>query len=109
MKYNVLLFTDQIARFWHIKALGAYRVANELRNHGYTVKVIDYAGLWVADSSLLLKILNNLIGPNTLFVGFSTTFFGIPEWLKKDSDLPRKKIHSLKLTAIILVILHNST
>lgn len=91
MTYDILLFTDQIARYWHIKALGAYRIATELRNNGYSVKVIDYAGLWFANKPLLFKIFNKLVGTNTLFIGFSTTFFGVPEWLKKDSQEVRNK------------------
>lgn len=84
MKYDVLLFTDHVTGFWHMKALGAYRIASELRSNGYTVKVIDYASIWFSKIELLFKVLDNLIGPNTIFVGFSTTFLTVPEWIKKE-------------------------
>lgn len=79
MTYDVILFTDLGSRFWHAKPVGAYRIASELRNNGYSVKVIDFAGDWFTLAGIrdLEKILKKLIGDNTLFVGFSSTFFGI--------------------------------
>jgi radical SAM superfamily enzyme YgiQ (UPF0313 family) len=75
MKYDVILFTGMSGRFWHAKPLGAYRVATELRNHGYSVKVVDFISQWLNEPTEFLKLLNLVIGPNTLFVGFSGTFF----------------------------------
>ena len=43
MTYDVIMFTDVAAQYGHIKPLGAYRLASELRAHGYSVKVIDYS------------------------------------------------------------------
>ncbi len=75
MTYDVILFTDCSSRFWHSKPAGAYRIATELRQEGYSVKVLDYAGEWFAGIELA-TVLDKIIGQNTLFVGFSGTFFG---------------------------------
>lgn len=75
MYYDIVLFTDLGARFWKARALGAYQLATELRRHGYTVKVVDFAGKIFADDKLFTTIVDRLVGPNTIFVGFSTTFF----------------------------------
>lgn len=78
MTYDIILFTDCSSRFWHAKAVGAYRIASELRNEGYSVKVIDWVCNWLTSPDLI-KVLNKIIGQNTLFVGFSGTFFGHDE------------------------------
>lgn len=77
MKYDIILITDFAGKYWHIRPLGAYRLATELRKHGYSVKVLDYANRWFEQPTLFFKLLNHLIGDNTLFVGFSSTFFGL--------------------------------
>jgi hypothetical protein len=76
MTYDVIMFTDVAAQYGHIKPLGAYRLASELRAHGYSVKVIDYTGKIMLDKDLFCSLLDGLIGPNTLFLGWSSTFFG---------------------------------
>jgi radical SAM superfamily enzyme YgiQ (UPF0313 family) len=76
MKYDVILFTDLAARFWHSKPLGAYRLATELRLHEYSTKVIDYTSFLFQDPKLLFKILKGLVGANTVLIGFSSSFFG---------------------------------
>jgi hypothetical protein len=62
-------------KFWHSKPLGAYRVATELRKHGYTVKVLDYFGSWIENPDVFFELLDLVVGDNTLFVGFSGVFF----------------------------------
>lgn len=92
MTYDVILFTDLSSRFWHAKSVGAYRIASELRNAGYSVKVIDFAGEWFTSVPALMKLLTKIIGQNTLFVGFSSTFFGFSETV--DEGLVDNKIRS---------------
>lgn len=75
MTYDIILFTDLGARFWHAKPLGAYRLATELRSKGYTVKVIDFTGKLIINHKLFKNLLDNLVGDNTIFVGFSSMFF----------------------------------
>jgi hypothetical protein len=77
MTYDVILFTDLAGKYYHTKPLGAYRLATELRSHGYSVKVIDFSGNWLSNIKMCLALLESIIGNNTLFIGFSSTFFGV--------------------------------
>jgi len=67
------------------RTAGAYRVATELRNHGYTVQVVDHFLLAGLDTTL--NIIDKFVGENTLFVGFSTTFMTVSESYKKELGL----------------------
>lgn len=64
-----------------IKYAGTFRIASELRKHGYDVQCIDITAFNKFDDSLK-EILNNIVTEKTLWVGFSTTFltsiFGFP-------------------------------
>ena len=80
MTYDIIIFTDYVNKHGHIKSLGAYRLASELRSHGYSVKVVDYASRLMSNQPLFRSLLDNLIGDNTLFVGWSSTFFGSGQW-----------------------------
>lgn len=64
-------------RFYRSRPLGAYRLASELRSHGYTVLVIDNLANWIDDVKSFLDLLSNVIGKETLFVGYSSTFFSM--------------------------------
>lgn len=77
MTYDIILFTDLAGYYGHIKSLGAYRLASELREHGYTVKVVDFVCKLITNEKLFKTLLDSLIGTNTLFVGWSSNFFGI--------------------------------
>jgi len=76
--YNIILFTDMNGRFWHAKTLGAYRLATELRKHGYSVKVVDYFGQWLNNPAQFYTLLKKIVGTDTLFIGFSSVLFGMP-------------------------------
>jgi len=55
------------------KYAGTFRVATELRNHGYTVQTIDVTPFVGFDQDLR-TVLDNLISEKTLWIGISTTF-----------------------------------
>ena len=76
-KFNVVLFTDISSRTQPIRPLGAYRLASELREHGYTVLVVSYFSKWVNDPTLLEKLIKGCISDDTIAVGFSSTFFSL--------------------------------
>ena len=57
------------------KQAGAGRIATELRKHGFTVQIIDHKGLTSRDP-IWHKIIRKFVGPETLWVGFSTTITG---------------------------------
>ena len=67
---DVLIFTD-VNTIGFGRYAGAYRVATELRNNGYSVQVIDF--LLDLDQNEIEQILQSYISERTLFVGFSTT------------------------------------
>ena len=113
MKYNAILFTDISDYFIPIRVHGAYSIAAHLREHGYTVKVIDHqAWLWDNHGEELVRYVESIIGPETIFVGFSSTFsryFGEPFYsspanikpnLKKEDCFPymRELIERIHLT-----------
>jgi len=51
---------------------GCYRLATELRAHGFTVQVIDFFHRLEFDD--FYRLLESLIGDDTLFLGWSSTF-----------------------------------
>ena len=51
---------------------GPHRIATELRNEGYTVKVLY--GLNYYNSEILIDMLEKIVDANTICIGFSTTF-----------------------------------
>lgn len=59
------------------RPLGAYQVASILRNHGYTVQVIDRWHWFVREKGVpfFQDIVRKYIGPETLWVGWSNTFW----------------------------------
>lgn len=73
--YDVILFSDITYSTSPARALGAYRIATELRKHGYSTLVIDYFSQWLNEPKNLFNVLDKVIGSNTLFVGFSGVFF----------------------------------
>jgi len=73
MPYNVILFTDTPNPENFTRGYGAYRIASEIRKHGYTVLTVDFAS--ALDEETFAEILNRSISYETLVVGFSTTWF----------------------------------
>jgi radical SAM superfamily enzyme YgiQ (UPF0313 family) len=65
---NVVLVSDCVVN----KTAGIYRIATEIREANYTCQVIDNISSF--SQSELSKILNIIVGKNTLAIGFSTTF-----------------------------------
>jgi radical SAM superfamily enzyme YgiQ (UPF0313 family) len=55
--------------------LGAYRLATELRKNGYSVTVVDHLGRWLQEPKEFYKLINKIVSSQTLFIGFSGTFF----------------------------------
>ncbi len=75
MTYDVILLTDIQEKIWPAKPAGAYRLATELRKQGYSVTVLNHLSAWLENPTTLSKVLNKLIGANTLFVGVSSVFY----------------------------------
>lgn len=77
MYYDIILITDMSGKVYHARPLGVYRLATELRKNNYSVKVIDWFDKWLDQPEEFDLLLKNIIGPNTLFVGFSAVFFAM--------------------------------
>lgn len=71
--YHAVIFTDVTDTVTIFKAIGAYKIANVLRQHGYSCLVVDHLHAFSLDE--IKNILDKSISTETLFVGFSTTFF----------------------------------
>lgn len=71
--FNVIIFTDFTDTVLVQKTLGAYKIAHELRCHGYSCLVIDHFHAY--DIEEVKQVLDIAMGSQTLAVGFSTTFF----------------------------------
>lgn len=72
MESNVLIFTCVTGRIFQ-RALGAYQLAHFVRKHGYTVQVIDFTDDFTEIE--LKQLVERHVGPQTLAVGVSSTFY----------------------------------
>jgi hypothetical protein len=71
--YDTVIFTDVTDTVTIYKAIGAYKIANTLRQQGYSCLVVDHLHAFTLEE--LKQVINKSVSINTLFVGFSTTFF----------------------------------
>lgn len=70
---QILLITGIVRSY--VRPIGAYQVANILRSEGYSVQVADFFPNIIArDFNDVLKIIKRYVGPETIWVGFSSTF-----------------------------------
>ena len=72
MIYDGIILTDAV---WdaRIRPLGAYRIADMLRSHGYNILVIDRISF--LSEHELLDLLDMVISTKTLFLGYSSSLF----------------------------------
>ena len=71
--YDAVIFTDVTDTVTIYKAIGAYKIANTLRQQGYSCLVVDHLHAFTLEE--LKQVIAKSVSINTLFVGFSTTFF----------------------------------
>jgi hypothetical protein len=79
MTADAVIFTDGMTTtgVW-ARSAGPYRIATHLRRMGLRVQVVDFWSLIVNEGPELIDvIIEKFVGPNTLFVGFSSTFFNL--------------------------------
>jgi radical SAM superfamily enzyme YgiQ (UPF0313 family) len=82
--YHAIIFTGlDVGSRNYFRPLGAYRIRTELESKGYKVKVIDY--FHNLKDEHIETALDKYVGKETLWVGFSTTFFNTSELLAKRS------------------------
>lgn len=73
MTYNVITFTDAPSTDWFSRGYGAYRLASEIRSHGYSALTVDFSSS--LDWNTFTKIIDASVSKDTLMVGFSVTWF----------------------------------
>lgn len=73
--YDIILFTEGSDHgFKLVRPLGAYSVATALRQNGFKVFVLNNFTHFIEKGNIN-QIIDKLIGPNTLWAGFSSTLF----------------------------------
>ena len=82
--YHAVIFTGiDLGETTYFRSIGAYRIRTELEQQGYSVKVIDYfQSLTEEDIELAFE---KYVSKETLWVGFSTTFFNTSELLQDNT------------------------
>ncbi len=60
-----------------LKPLGCYQLASWLRQHGYSVKVIDHCS--IIDTATLRSMISRFIDSSTVAIGVTSTFWGESE------------------------------
>lgn len=70
---DCLIFTDATTNMTFARTAGPYRIATALRDKGYQTQVVEFfASLSLRE---IEQVFDRYLDKNTLFVGFSTTFF----------------------------------
>lgn len=70
--FNIILFTDTVEYDVKSRGYGVHRLASHIRSNGYSCLVVDFSSVLTWEN--YTKILSKAIGPNTLAVGYSTTW-----------------------------------
>jgi hypothetical protein len=80
-----------------MRAIGAYQIANILRKSGYSVQVVEYYPLLLYQYGIdiIKKIISKYADKDTLWIGFSTTFF-YPNFINDKKNIFGKNIFLLK-------------
>jgi radical SAM superfamily enzyme YgiQ (UPF0313 family) len=82
---NIILLTDNTDVTSMNKTIGPYKVAHELRNHGFEVAVINH--LSVLTIGEIKHLLKNIISDQTLFVGVNNFYYNnIGQVVETDSS-----------------------
>ena len=71
--YQIVIFGDMPDLETYSRSSGAHRIATELRDHGYSVLVVDFSNY--INYNAFSKLIDLATDENTLAVGFSTTWF----------------------------------
>jgi radical SAM superfamily enzyme YgiQ (UPF0313 family) len=71
---DIILFTCVSGIFFQ-RSIGAYQIAHFLRKYGYSVQVIDFTDYFTSEE--LINVVSKFVGPSTLAVGVSTTFYTV--------------------------------
>lgn len=87
---DVVLISSSADRAGIMRYSGVYRVATALREAGYSVQVIDFFEMWSLED--MTKALRKFVTPDTIWLGFSSTFFGTGRSVFKENIYTKKGI-----------------
>ena len=82
------------------RSLGPYRIASALEDSGYSSFVLEYCEEFTSDE--IIKVISNHIGKETLWFGFSSTFFW-PE-KKEEKDSSNQMYYNSEYSEVLKVI-----
>jgi radical SAM superfamily enzyme YgiQ (UPF0313 family) len=88
------------------RSLGAYRVANSIKNNGYTVAVVDFIQYLTTEE--IIQALSKHLSEETIWVGYSSTFFYLNKPAANGIDRMYQNISYDKISAIYAHIKNNS-
>lgn len=83
---DIVIFTCLSGIFFQ-RSIGAYQIAHFLREHGYTVQVIDFTDSF--SNTELEQVTDKFVTKDTLAVGISSTFYTTdikPKFIHNDAD-----------------------
>jgi len=72
MSCDIIFLTCLTGKLWQ-RAIGPYQLASFLRQHGFSVQVIDFTDYFSIDE--LKETIEQFIGSNTKILGVSSTFY----------------------------------
>jgi len=81
--FNVILFTDAPYPHHKIRGYGVHRIASQIRANGYSCLVVDFSSALTFER--YKEIIDNSVGPETLMIGFSTTWLPY-RWPEKPGE-----------------------
>jgi len=102
---DIIIFTCLSGIFFQ-RSMGAYQIAHFLREHGYTVQVIDFTDYF--DDDELLEATKRFVTDETLAIGISTTFYTVNDVKKKFIHNDRNKFDFLEFPSNILTTIINT-
>ena len=84
--YDIIIMTEGSDPVFNVaRAVGGYKIASHMRNLGYSVFVLNNFTHWIK-KGMMNEVLDKLMGPNTLWVGFSSTLF-----MRRSDDVYTKR------------------
>ena len=80
---EIIIFNDCNGPLGFSRYAGPYRLATELRLHGFTVQLVEFFGDMIPDE--VYQVIDRHVGSETLWVGFASTLFG--KHLTEEEDI----------------------
>ena len=99
--YDAIIFTE--VSNWPIpmKTIGAYKIAQSMRQRGYKVKVINnFLEIWNTDREELIFWMKDILKSDAKFIGISGTFASGPRHIKKEYNFRKENFDMVFLDEI---------